>query len=155
MSIVAEPKLIAAAELDRHGDALLIDVREPQEFERRRLPGSRNIALARLEEAAASLAKNKTVVLISRGSRRSRHAARKLDALGFTDVRVLEGGLRACGLVGHGGRTAWPLERKISAAAGALVLLGAGVACFQPQAGWLLAFAAGAGLLLSAFFLDR
>lgn len=135
----------------REQDLLLVDVREPGEFSGERLPGSLNVPLSRLEAEADRLPKDKPLVLLCRSGRRSQEAARRLEAIGFSDVRVLEGGLLCCGHQlekGPGG--AWAMERQVRMAAGALVLLGSALGWLLHPAFWLLPAGVGAGLVYSA-----
>lgn len=131
--------------------AVLLDVREPGEFAGKRLPRSVNVPLSRLDAAAPGLPKDGPVVVLCRSGRRSETAARRLRELGFSDVRVLEGGLETCGALleaGPGG--VWAMERQVRLAAGSLVLLGGALGWAVHPAGWLLSLGIGAGLVYSA-----
>jgi rhodanese-related sulfurtransferase len=143
---------LTRAELDLLAPgAALVDVREPGEFAGRRLPGSVNVPLSSLESDAARLPKDKPVIVLCGSGARSRDAARRLSALGFADVRVLEGGLGGCAdLVEKGPGGAWAMERQVRMAAGCLILLGAALGTFVHPAGWGLSAAIGAGLVFSA-----
>lgn len=130
--------------------SLLIDVREPGEFAGERLPGSLNIPLSRLDAEASRLPKDKPLVLLCRSGRRSQEAARKLGELGFSDVRILNGGLLCCGGLEKGPGGVWAMERQVRMAAGTLVLLGAALGWLAHPAFWLLSAGVGAGLVYSA-----
>ncbi|MBI3289695.1 MAG: rhodanese-like domain-containing protein [Elusimicrobia bacterium] len=145
-------RCVTKADLGRlGGEPVLVDVREPGEYDAERLPGSVNVPLSRLAADAAKLPTGRPLVVLCRSGRRSTDAAEKLAALGFRDVYVLEGGLLACGdAVERGPGGAWAMERQVRMAAGTLVLLGAALGSFVHPAGWCLSAAIGAGLVFSA-----
>lgn len=83
--------------LINHKNALLLDVREDKEFEGGKLPDAVHIPLSQLDARAAELAKlsgRPVVVYCSRGQR-SRSAAGALAKLGFAEIYLLHGGLKA------------------------------------------------------------
>jgi len=129
---------------------LLVDVREPGEFASERAPDSVNIPLSRLETGAASLPRDRPLSIVCQNGARAADAARRLSALGFSDVRIVEGGLAACGGLEKGPGGAWAMERQVRFGAGSLVLLGLALAwAFHPAFAVLSAFV-GAGLVFSA-----
>lgn len=130
--------------------AVLVDVREPGEFAAKRLAGSVNVPLSRLETEAAKLPKDKPLVVLCQSGLRSEDAARRLEAQGFSDVRVLDGGLLCCSGLEKGPGGVWAMERQVRCAAGSLVLLGAGLGWGVHPACWLLSAGVGAGLVFSA-----
>jgi rhodanese-related sulfurtransferase len=77
--------------------ALLLDVREPEEFSAGHAPEAKLIPLgqlaARLQEIAEH--KDKPVVVICRSGRRSGIAVAQLQAAGFTQVSNVQGGMQA------------------------------------------------------------
>jgi molybdopterin/thiamine biosynthesis adenylyltransferase/rhodanese-related sulfurtransferase len=76
------------------GDApLLVDVREPAEWEVARLPGARLVPLATLPRAIATLEREREVVVYCHHGVRSDLAARWLRQQGFERVRNLAGGI--------------------------------------------------------------
>lgn len=75
--------------------AVLLDVREPWEFERVHLPGARLIPLGELASRLAELNPRQTCVVICHHGNRSRQAARLLRSRGFARVFNLQGGIAA------------------------------------------------------------
>lgn len=75
-------------------DALLLDVRLPEEFRQGRLPGAMNLPLARLRERAHELEPDKVYVVYCDSGRRSASATYLLCERGF-DARHLAGGVPA------------------------------------------------------------
>jgi rhodanese-related sulfurtransferase len=150
---MSEIRRIAPEEIGQAGSkAILIDVREPGEFAGKWFAGSVNIPLSRLDAGAARLEKSKPVIVLCGRGRKAQDAARRLQALGFSDIRVVEGGLRACdqGQIMRGEGGAWDMERQVRMAAGCLVLLGSALGWLVHPAFWLLSAGVGAGLVFSA-----
>jgi rhodanese-related sulfurtransferase len=141
---------VAQDELDGRGGVILVDVREPGEFAGERLPGSVNAPLSRLEEAAAALPKDKPLVVVCRSGRRAQDGARRLSAMGFREVRVLDGGLQCCSGLERGPGGVWAMERQVRMAAGTLILLGCALGFLVHPGFFALSAAIGAGLVYSA-----
>lgn len=78
-------------------DALLIDVREPAEFESGHIPNARSIPLSALKERIGELEKFKSrpVIMQCASGARSRRAAEMVQKAGFERVYNLEGGIQA------------------------------------------------------------
>jgi len=74
---------------------LLIDVREPHEFETGHVEGARNIPLADLERRLAELPAGRTLVFVCRSGRRSLMACTLALSQGIAAPAHLEGGLLA------------------------------------------------------------
>jgi rhodanese-related sulfurtransferase len=101
------------ADLDtQRDDAVVIDVREPAEFETGHIPGSINIprgvlefqvdahpAVANVSDPALSH-KERPIVLVCRTGGRAALSALSLQRLGFADVRSIAGGVLAWGEAG-------------------------------------------------------
>jgi rhodanese-related sulfurtransferase len=85
--------------LERRLDAgerpVLLDVREPWEFELARIEGSELIPLSRLEERLTELDPDAETVVICHHGNRSSYVAMALQRVGFENVLNLEGGLDA------------------------------------------------------------
>jgi len=82
-----------AHELIVHG-ALLLDVREDDEFAAGRSPDALHIALASLPDRLGDLDASKSIVCVCRSGGRSARATEFLNEHGFTAVN-LEGGMTA------------------------------------------------------------
>jgi rhodanese-related sulfurtransferase len=78
-------------------DALVVDVREPAEFEAGHIIGARNIPLSQIEARAADLKRNKgkPVVVCCASGTRSAAAVAAFKKHGFEKVFSLNGGLAA------------------------------------------------------------
>lgn len=83
--------------VDRAADTalVLIDVREPREFELRHLQGARNIPLGQLEHRVAELSGDGPAVFVCRSGRRSLTACAIALRAGVLAAAHLEGGLLA------------------------------------------------------------
>jgi rhodanese-related sulfurtransferase len=84
---------VAAREL-LDGGALLLDVREPDEWEAGRAPQAIHIPLGDLEARYQEIPSDRTIVCVCRGGGRSARAAGALAEVGYTTVN-LSGGMRA------------------------------------------------------------
>lgn len=75
----------------------LIDVRTPAEYTEGHIPGARNLDWTggALEEAMPSLDKGAPVLLYCASGHRSAAAREAMTDAGFTDVKDLDGGIRA------------------------------------------------------------
>jgi rhodanese-related sulfurtransferase len=98
-AIAAPPSAVdvkQGAALQSRG-ALLLDVREPDEYAQGHAPGSTLIPLGQLEQRLNEITgyKNKPVAVICRSGRRSAQAAKLLDQAGFSAVSNVEGGMLA------------------------------------------------------------
>jgi adenylyltransferase/sulfurtransferase len=95
---VAEISASEVARAQARGDELLlIDVREPHEFEKARIPGAKLIPLGQLGARVQELAdwKERRVVVHCKSGARSAKAAAQLRDAGFTNVANLSGGIDA------------------------------------------------------------
>lgn len=85
------------AALDRGEEILVVDVREPAEFDGPlgHIAGARNIPLASLEGELEDLhsARDRPITLVCKTDRRSAAAAERLVAAGFPNVSVLRQGM--------------------------------------------------------------
>ena len=85
---IAHDDLVTALETNA---CVLVDVREPNEFQSGRVPGSQNMPLSRFD--AGRLPNDRTVVLICRSGARSAGALARARASGRNDVRHYRGGV--------------------------------------------------------------
>ena len=86
-----------ATHLINREEALVVDVREPNEFAGGHVLGAKNLPLARLDSPGADLAKRKDrpVIVYCDGGERGTKAAAALKRQGFTRVVNLSGGISA------------------------------------------------------------
>lgn len=105
------------------GDAALVDVREPDEHARERIPGSKLDPLSRFDPAAVPSVRR--VILHCKGGVRSMEAARRLAASG-RDVATLTGGIEAWKAAGlpteKNLKAPIPIMRQVQIVVGTLVL---------------------------------
>ena len=81
------------AELDRGDTVVILDVREPQEYQINRIPGSTLIPLGDLPKRYVELDPNANIVSQCKSGMRSAKAQEFLRSKGFTKVRNLTGGI--------------------------------------------------------------
>jgi rhodanese-related sulfurtransferase len=74
---------------------LLVDVREPWEFEYCRIEGSLSIPLGEIMRRHTELPREHALVMVCHHGRRSQHAAMLLAGAGFERVHNLQGGVEA------------------------------------------------------------
>ena len=77
--------------------ALVLDVREPDEFAQGHLQGARNVPLSQLSARLKELEKfrDKPVLVVCERGRRANTAAILLKAQSFTTLNILKGGMQA------------------------------------------------------------
>lgn len=81
-----------ASALMAQNEILIIDVREPFEFSTSNIGGI-NIPIKSIEDQLSLISKSKSTMVLCRSGGRSRQAILKLQALGYTNVVNLKGGL--------------------------------------------------------------
>ena len=74
---------------------LVIDVREPREFKQGHIMEAKSIPLVQLLIDTAQIPKDRNVVFVCRGGRRSTRATYLLSKQGFNNVIVMTGGMLA------------------------------------------------------------
>jgi adenylyltransferase/sulfurtransferase len=79
--------------LDRGDKLTLVDVREPNEFQINRIPGTVLIPLGEIPRRYAELDKNDEIVVHCKTGGRSAKAADFLRSVGFSRVLNLKGGI--------------------------------------------------------------
>ena len=79
-------------EFERTPGAILLDVRSPQEYEYRRIPGSTNLPLPEIEQAEKSIPDKATPLFVyCHSGGRSSQAVRTLQRMGYTSVKNIGG----------------------------------------------------------------
>lgn len=87
-------------EYKQHSEAVLIDVRTPEEYQEGHIPGSINIPLQQMEQAETVVNdKNKKLYVYCRSGSRSRQAAGILKEMGYHDVHNIGGIVNYKGMV--------------------------------------------------------
>lgn len=90
-------RVIDAAEIKRwldDGAAVLIDVREPNEFAAEHIPGARNLPLSSFDPAAVTVPEGKKLVIHCRSGARCGMAAQRLVASGYQgEINRMQGGI--------------------------------------------------------------
>lgn len=142
-----------AAELVRKG-AVLVDVREADEYAREHIPGARHHALSRID-AENPIRKGDDVLVFHcrSGARTKGNAARLSAATENCETYILEGGLDAwkkAGLPVTLDRSQ-PVDiiRQVQIGAGSLVLLGIALGASVAPGFYVLSGFVGAGLLFA------
>lgn len=74
--------------------AQLIDIREPQEFERGYIRGARNLPLTQMKQRLVELRPDKPVYLYGQSNNRSKRAAHLLHKRDFQELYILDGGFK-------------------------------------------------------------
>ena len=88
---------LQATQMINREDALVLDVREPTEFDNGHLLGAKNMPLGSVEARAGELDKHKSkpVIVVCGGGNRASKAAMILREKGFLNVVNLSGGFPA------------------------------------------------------------
>jgi molybdopterin/thiamine biosynthesis adenylyltransferase/rhodanese-related sulfurtransferase len=91
---IREVDMATAEELRRDPRAVVLDVREPDEYEQGAIPGSLHIPRGHLESNVESRVTDRDapVVIFCAAGNRSAFAAKTLEELGYTDVVSVKGG---------------------------------------------------------------
>jgi molybdopterin/thiamine biosynthesis adenylyltransferase len=94
-SVVEEIEPFEAAQEIEGGDVVLIDTREPHEFQEARIEGGKLVPPGLLADEIATAAPDKSArtILYCRSGSRSYKAAEQMEALGYTDVASMAGGI--------------------------------------------------------------
>jgi len=131
----------------------LIDVREPVEYAEEHIVGARLIPLGQLEQRCGEIPRNSPIIVMCQGGKRGAEAMQKLQAMGISEVRNLEGGILAWKGAGHptdkSRRGCLPLMQQVQLTIGLGTLTGAILALtVHPNWVFLCAFF-GAGLTMA------
>ena len=94
---VKEASCSEALQLINHKNAIIVDVREPQEFKDGHLLNSKNIPLGKLKERIGELERyrDQPIVVVCRTSNRSNSGCAQLGKQGFSQTYLLKGGIVA------------------------------------------------------------
>lgn len=133
------------------GDALLIDVREVEEFNEEYIPRAQLFPISSLDPYVLPRGEGKKVVFHCKGGRRSAAAALKwADHAGAPDAYHLRGGIDAWKRAGFSTLSnlshSKNIQKKAYIGAGSLILLGTLLAWIFSS--WFLIFPAIAGIIL-------
>lgn len=149
-----ESPLISAAELHdalQQQRVLLIDVREPNEYNNAHIPGALLCPLANVKELAPPC--DTPVVLYCESGRRSRMAYETLASRGFKNLKNLEGGIQRWKQGGYPitGAVSAPISlmRQVQIVAGSLILTGVILGFTLNSGFFFLAGLVGAGMLFA------
>lgn len=83
------------AERHEAGEAIFIDVRQPEEWAEGVIPGAKKIMLAELPEHLDNLDKSAHYVMVCRSGGRSGRASQMMASAGFEHVVNFDGGMLA------------------------------------------------------------
>lgn len=84
-----------AIQMSNQQQAVWIDVRPAEQFQAGHIAQARSLPAADVEQKAASLPKNKPLILVCEQGRDAPRVAARLRAQGYTDAKVLQGGMKA------------------------------------------------------------
>ncbi|WP_292053783.1 MULTISPECIES: rhodanese family protein [unclassified Brevundimonas] len=135
------------------GQAVLVDVREADEYARVHIAGAVSAPLSSFETADLSAIAGKQVIFTCRSGNRTRTAADRLAARVAGTAHVLDGGVEAWKAEGLQVRVdaKQPLElmRQVQMVAGGLILLGAALGTVIHPGFWGISAFVGAGLFVA------
>lgn len=142
-----------AASLLEQG-ALLVDIRETDEYRREHIAAARHQALSSPVTDDLPLSDGQAVIFYCKSGMRTRHAAGRLaSAAGERPVFIMEGGIEEWKKAGLPviRDTSQPLElmRQVQIAAGSLVLLGVILGCLVSPVFYFLPAFVGTGLVFA------
>jgi len=144
----AEAKRLAAEE-----NALLVDIREPEEFAGKAIEGARLEPLSVLALLPPDPDRERPAVFYCNSGRRTLDNVTALEGRGFATTYHIEGGLEEwekAGLPVIQRAAPMPIPRQIQMAAGSLVLIFSLLSFSVPAFTWLTLFV-GAGLIFAGY----
>ena len=86
---------LQATQLINAKNAVVVDVRTPEEFASGSLPGARNVPVDKFDQKLKDIKKAKPLIVVCATGSRAGKAAAQLRASGYGEVYVLAGGLAA------------------------------------------------------------
>lgn len=133
--------------------AVLIDIREPDEFAREHVTGALHAPLSAFDQVPLKLPDGRDVIYTCRTGNRTGANCARLSARVPVEAFVLEGGLdawKAQGLATRADKSK-PIElmRQVQMTAGGLILVGAALGLLIHPAFWGLSAFVGAGLFVA------
>lgn len=138
-------------------EAVIVDVREPAEYNSEKVEGSHSVPLNSVDLATLESlpCQNKKVILLCSSGRRSAAGCEKLiDAGVDSEVFSLKGGIQDWKQqhlpVVRSGRYILPLDRQVQLTIGLMIVIGLSIGYFIHSAGLLLTLLAGLGLINAA-----
>ena len=106
---------------------ILIDVRQGFEYSSGHIAGSQYVPLSKLGRACETWDRKQPLTLVCKSGHRAELAKRQLEALGFTSLSILPGGVdrwKASGKpLAVKPSTPWPAERQARLVAGLLIVI--------------------------------
>jgi len=92
---------VAQAKEKLHAGALILDVRQPEEYASGHIPGATLIPLGQLEKRANELPRDREIVVVCRSGGRSAMGRDILKKAGFTKVASMAQGMNAWKAAGY------------------------------------------------------
>lgn len=135
------------------GDAVLVDIREADEYAREHIPGAHSAPLSSFDGFRPPPGKTRIAVFHCQSGNRTQQASEKIAASGYGEVFLMEGGMQEWKRGGHAvnvnRKAPISIMRQVQIIAGSLALLGGLFGLYvDPNFVWLSAFV-GAGLLFA------
>jgi rhodanese-related sulfurtransferase len=94
-NLPVEIDVTTTAALQKQSDVLLIDVREPDEYEAGHIPGITLIPMGEVPDRLSEIPKDKTVIVTCRSGNRSGQITDFLREQGYEQVHNMQGGIVA------------------------------------------------------------
>ena len=135
---------------DNAGEAIILDVRTPAEYNAEHIEGTANIPLDQIDQHLNTLRGYKHIYVHCASGNRSTQACRKLDTLGMDNIINVEGGLSAWKSEGfpifRSRKSVLPIMQQVQIVAGSLAFMGAVLGLIINPAFVLISAFVGAGL---------
>jgi rhodanese-related sulfurtransferase len=135
------------------GEAVLVDVREPDEHARERIEQAKLVPLSTLDPAALAVHGAKRLVLHCAGGRRSLEAAGRVAPMCAGEVYSMQGGIGAWKKAGLplavNARAPIPIMRQVQITAGSMVFIGTLLGAFVDPWWLIVPGFVGAGLVFA------
>ncbi len=138
---------LKAEQISAQKTGFIVDVRTPDEFAREHIPGSVNIPLPLLSASVEQLKTLPEIILSCRSGNRASQAYQQLQAMGFQNLCLLEGGLQGWKAARReivSLKKGYSVMQQVQIIVGIMVLTGT---LYKPL--WFLALIAGVGMLIA------